>query len=223
MYRALLAIVCLIAGICTAQAQNQQQSRERDAVRRAQAAVQKAEQEKARLLEEKSALEKEKAALDKKLKGNAETARQLAASRRKEQESRAALEAAQRDLEAARAKIAQLTVKSDELGKRLGETETQRKDLESQGNALTQRLGQQREIIARQAQSMQVCQDNNAKLYAVSQELLDRYHRKGVWDALLQKEPVTGLREVQMQNILQEYEDRAQALRVAKPELNAER
>ena len=58
------------------------------------------------------------------------------------------------------------------------------------------------------------------KLNAVSQELMTRYHRKGVWDAILQREPVTGLKEVEMQNVLQEYQDKLDGLKVVKPELN---
>ncbi|MGO9935552.1 MAG: hypothetical protein ACLPV8_27595 [Steroidobacteraceae bacterium] len=50
------------------------------------------------------------------------------------------------------------------------------------------------------------CESKNLKLYAYAQEVLQAYRKKGVWAALSQKDPVFGLRDVQVQNVVQEYQ-----------------
>ncbi len=55
------------------------------------------------------------------------------------------------------------------------------------------------------------CEGNNRKLYQLNVELLERYRKKGVFDALLQHEPVTGLKDVETQNIVQKYRDELDA------------
>jgi chromosome segregation ATPase len=57
------------------------------------------------------------------------------------------------------------------------------------------------------------CEAKNARLYEVNVELTDRYEKKGLWDALLQAEPFTGIRRVQIESILEEYRYRIEDLR----------
>lgn len=59
------------------------------------------------------------------------------------------------------------------------------------------------------------CADKNQKLYALNLELLDLYENKGVWDALLQKEPVTQLKRVEVENIVEGYKERNHAERAS--------
>ena len=49
-----------------------------------------------------------------------------------------------------------------------------------------------------------MCVANNKKLYEVGHELLQRYQDKGVMDALLQREPITQLKRVQMETLAEE-------------------
>jgi chromosome segregation ATPase len=49
-------------------------------------------------------------------------------------------------------------------------------------------------------------EDKNLKLYTYAQAVLERYRKKGVWSALSQKEPVLGLKEVDVENVVQEYQ-----------------
>jgi len=217
-----LALVVVVVSCWFAQlaaAQNPQLSREREAVRRAQSALQKAEQEKAKLLEDKASLEKENAELAKKVKASTAAQRGLAAARKKTSEQALLIEELQRQLDAAKARLTQSNSNAEALSKRLAAAEEQGRQLEDRLRASDQQVAQQREIIGRQAQNALACNDNNAKLYAVSQELMARYQRKGVWDAILQREPVTGLKQVQIDNILQDYKDKIDALKLAEPEL----
>lgn len=51
------------------------------------------------------------------------------------------------------------------------------------------------------------CRADNRKLYELNVEILDQYRKKGVADALLQREPLTGIKSVEIQNIIQKYRD----------------
>ena len=61
------------------------------------------------------------------------------------------------------------------------------------------------------------CEDKNAELYKLGEQLLDLYDQKGVFEALAAKELVTQLKRVEYQNIMQDYEDKLRANEVVPP------
>ena len=65
-----------------------------------------------------------------------------------------------------------------------------------------------------QTQSIDLCVSNNKKLYEVNQELLGKYENKGIWSVISQKEPFTGLSQVQIENLVDDYQYRLDDLRV---------
>jgi len=77
-----------------------------------------------------------------------------------------------------------------------------------------QRLQQQgSELLSRN----QACESDNRELLSLSRELIARYKDRGLADVLLAREPITGLRRVQLEKLAQSYESqvRAQALPAA--------
>lgn len=54
-----------------------------------------------------------------------------------------------------------------------------------------------------------VCEKKNADLYQISMEMMKKYRSKGVITSLLQEEPFTGIEKVKVENLLQEYRDKA--------------
>lgn len=101
------------------------------------------------------------------------------------------------------------------LAARLHQYETQlREQIAAQRRTQTalREASSQREglrgIVGRQARRIDYCEDANRKLYRAGVELIRRYRDKGVWAALLQREPVTGLGKVGLENILQGYRER---------------
>jgi len=60
-------------------------------------------------------------------------------------------------------------------------------------------------------QQLGVCEDHNLKLYQSATELLDRYQNKGVLTNLLQDEPVLQFQSVEMETIVQDYQDKLNA------------
>lgn len=65
-----------------------------------------------------------------------------------------------------------------------------------------------------QTNNFSTCYTNNQKLYAVNRELLDLYRRKGIVDTLKQKEPFTGLKEVEVENLIQDYQYQLDDLKI---------
>ena len=68
--------------------------------------------------------------------------------------------------------------------------------------------------VAEQERRLGDCSVKNTKLYEVNLELLDRYENKGVWDALLQREPVTQLKRVEIEGVVEEYKYKISQQRV---------
>lgn len=83
--------------------------------------------------------------------------------------------------------------------------------------ALRQVEGERSELNANhtaQTRQLEVCETRNVKLYETALEVLDRYENKGVWEALVQREPVTQLKRVEIENLVQDYKYRMSAQRV---------
>jgi hypothetical protein len=64
------------------------------------------------------------------------------------------------------------------------------------------------ETVDGQGQLIVACEDKNARLVQISRELLVHYEKKGLLDAVLQREPLTQLKRVEIENITQEYQDK---------------
>lgn len=55
---------------------------------------------------------------------------------------------------------------------------------------------------------LQSCEGKNIKLFEAAKGILNTYEDKDVWDALLKAEPVLQFKSVEMEGIVQEYEDK---------------
>lgn len=66
---------------------------------------------------------------------------------------------------------------------------------------------QLQDTVNGQAELIQSCGSKNAELVQINREVLGRYRKKGCFDALLQREPLTQLKRVEVENLVQEYQD----------------
>lgn len=57
-------------------------------------------------------------------------------------------------------------------------------------------------------QQLSVCGDHNVKLYQSAKELLDKYQNKGTLATLVDGEPLLQFTSVEMESIVQDYEDK---------------
>jgi chromosome segregation ATPase len=196
-----LAIVLLgLTGLACA-ADDSKNSREREMLRRAQEALRQSQSDN-------SALAQTKAETEQKLKS---AAAQLDAARNSSKSEQASLRAklktaaeaeadVARQLEEAKRQIATLTTQQQETASRLTTSESQ--------------LKQTRLDLDSSRAAGASCEAKNLKLYEYSYELAQRYHKKGVWAALSQKEPVLGIGGVKTENVVQEYQDKFDSQRV---------
>jgi chromosome segregation ATPase len=201
-----VALACTIAALLAAapaRADDKQAAREREMLRRLQRDNQGLARDKRQLEQEKEELTGKNQAITKDLKRS----QALARSRRIE-------------LERAAKEKAELTARLEELEKRYQDLTTKHQATEESlrvSEALVKRfdaqLGEQREIIGRQAQAAQALEDKNTKLYQVAAELLERYRRVGVGDVLLKAEPFTGIKQVETDNVFNEYREKLDAQR----------
>lgn len=74
-----------------------------------------------------------------------------------------------------------------------------------------------------QKENFQLCFDNNRKLFDVNQEILSQYEGKGFWEVVNQKEPMLGLKQVEIENLVQEYQYKNEDLLVSEALLNESR
>lgn len=209
-WRRAAAVAWLAVGLATAAAHaedaGKQASRDREMARRAQLAQRKAEDEKAQLLAEKQKLEADATEAKAQLGKSAAAVTQ---ERRRAAELKADLDAAakardqlQKEKDALAARAAELDAKlrqtTDDLGKTRATLATTQTD-----------LGARSDLLTRMTAANQACEERNQKLYGVATEVIGKFRSQGVFDALRRKEPFTGLREVEVENLLEAYRDRA--------------
>ncbi len=173
-------------------------AREREMLHRTQEALRQSQADNAELSKGKLEVEEKlKAATD-----------QIEANRRTAKIAQNSLQTQQQAATSAQNTIAELTRKLDDATAQVATLNSKQRDTTVQ---LTQRESEfkrvQQDLAASRTQGAS-CEAKNLKLYEYSQALLEQYRRKGVWAALAQKEPVTGIKEVRIENVVQEYQQK---------------
>ncbi len=175
----------------------------KDAKRERQA-LHRMQQQLSEMQQQKSAVEQEKAALEEALKknhGEAESHKRAAAS--------AAIKVSrlEKDVELANSEKSGLRTQLEEAGKRNEELSSQRKQLEND-------LKNTATALAKQNEQRKLCETSNGELYRIGQELVDWYSEKGPLNAILEAEPFTRLKSVEMENLLESYRDKLEGQRL---------
>jgi chromosome segregation ATPase len=194
-------LIFVVSALAAAPAWAASDSREKQLLRRMQQQVQQvdraraqAEQEKATALADKENAERE---LEKLRLSNRQLAGERAARRRLERERQA------------------VQVEMETLKTKLADTEKQLADSVALQRATAQTLAQTESARKRTegelkgtSQALQVCQAHNGKLYGMGREMMQKYRDKSCQDALAQAEPFTGLKKVEVENLLERWRDR---------------
>ena len=106
--------------------------------------------------------------------------------------------------------ISQYRENSSNLGERLREMTEKNQQLAAVLQVSQNEAGER-------TQQVRTCAEKNLKMYQTSLELTERYRTKGVLDALLQKEPMTQMKRVQIDNIAEQYRDLLEDLKFQSP------
>jgi chaperonin cofactor prefoldin len=127
--------------------------------------------------------------------------RELDASNARQKESAEAME--------------QLRTKMQDLIGKFRETATQLQTVEADREQL-------KAAIAVQEREYKSCVDRNAGLYFLSDEILRRLENRSVWSKLSEKEAFTRISRTRMENLIDDYRDRVEELRVSRKRVAAQ-
>jgi chromosome segregation ATPase len=188
-------VMLSFAGASFAADTDSRDAREREMLRRAQEALRQSQSDNGELA---------RAKLDAEQKLQAAAA-ELQSARNSSKAGAASLHT---QLQASAAAQVELTRKLDDVNRQLAALTTEHRDTAGQLASRNSELKQVRLDLEQSKASGASCEAKNLQLYTYSQELLNRYQKKGVWAALNQKEPLTGLNEVSMENVVQEYREK---------------
>ena len=117
-------------------------------------------------------------------------------------QANSAKEAAERNLELSKQRMT-------ELVGRFRETATNLKDAEADRAKL-------RKDLAERNSAFDACAVNNMQLYELNRDILDRYEHVGLFTKVSASEPFTKITRTRLENLVDEYRQRAQELGVKK-------
>lgn len=117
-------------------------------------------------------------------------------------QAKSSKEAADRAAEQSRQRMAELVTKFREMAQNL-------KEIESERTVLRADLNQRN-------QAFDTCAEDNLSLYETTLQVLDRYERTGLFTKVSASEPFTKITRTRIENLADEYRERALQLRVQK-------
>lgn len=177
---------------------------DKEALRRMQMQVRQAQ-------DEKTAAEQEKAALGQELEALKKKAGEIESSVAHAKRGKAA---AEKQTEALKQEKTALTEKVAALEKQFGESQQSlretRQDLQRE-TSHKQRLEQTLGVRGKELES---CEAKNRLLYQYQVEMINRAQSRGTLDSLLEHEPFTQFKWVEIENLLEEYRDKIDKERV---------
>ena len=92
------------------------------------------------------------------------------------------------------------------------------KDAQILINQLNNDVANLQDDIADRDDTIALQEEKNLKMYEANAELMELYENKGAWDSALQAEGFTGIKQVQIENILQEYRFKLQDSKISQAE-----
>ena len=167
---------------------------------------QQADAERTQLKSDNAKLKKDLDDLKKQLDA---ATKQAAASKAGVSRDSAQLAAAQAANDRSAKDLVDSKAKMQELVGKFRETITQMRGIESERSQLQQQLAESKTAFDR-------CAERNYSLYQVDNEVLDRYAHEGAFSHMASAEPFTRIKRTEIDNLVLEYKERAEELRMKK-------
>lgn len=194
----LVLLFCLFSITLYAEASDKKASREREALRRMQQQLSQVQGDMATVEQEKTKLTTdlgEARELSKAIESKAaRLQRELGSSKQQ-------LSGLANELTLAKEELATTSQQLAETSKNLAETTQSLQRSEAEKHNLT-------DIKARNEREVASCERKNLALYEVGRSLMGRFEHKTCGEILMQQEPFTGLKQVETENLLEEYRDK---------------
>ena len=192
---ALVVLIALGAGVGHA-ADQDATARAREMLRRTQEALRDAPSANADLVRAKTETEQKLQA----------ATRQIDAAKSGTKAAQATQASLQAQLQTAQSAQAELERRYNDVNERLAATNSKLIDTSKQLAARDSELAEAKQGLEQSKTMNLSCENKNIALYGYAAEVLQGYKNKGVWASLSQKEPVFGLKEVGVENVVQEYQ-----------------
>lgn len=196
--RPLLCGLLVLAGAAHAQSAREDDPAQR-AVQKAQALLKQVAAEKAALEQRTAELEGQVQALERTVRSAEGELEQTGA---RLERTLADKEALARELTGTRVSLEQTRGTLESTAERLEDTTRTLRRTQAEKQRLVLETDA---TIEHQTGELLACEAKNVALYEANQELMAAYENKDALDALLQRERFTGLKQVQVENLLQEY------------------
>ena len=119
-------------------------------------------------------------------------------------------------LSSAAAAEAELTRKLDEATDKLNATNAKFGETAKQLAARSAELEQVKHELEQSKNATASCETKNVTLYGYAEAVLEKYKNKGVWTSLAQKDPIFGLKNVDVENVVQEYQLKFDSQKITK-------
>src|SRR5262249_43218696 len=116
-------------------------------------------------------------------------------------------EAAEQELKRTKQRMQELVDKFRETIQTLRETETERTDA--------------KQSLTARDQQLKLCVDRNLELYKLNSEILDRFEHRSAWSRVATTEPFTQISRARLENLVDDYKNKAQDQRVTPERLKA--
>ena len=114
----------------------------------------------------------------------------------------------------------ELTVKNkkelQDAGKKYDQASQHNKDLEHDLKKVKGEKDALQAQLKKTNQNLSSCDVNNAKLCVIGEELVKAYKNKGVKDAILEKEPLTQIKKVELEQLAQKYKEEIEQQKIKK-------
>ncbi|OHB25192.1 MAG: hypothetical protein A2X84_12780 [Desulfuromonadaceae bacterium GWC2_58_13] len=122
----------------------------------------------------------------------------VGASLREIEKLRSEVAASAEDVARGKITIDQMQIENQRLTQQLAQASEERKTVQAQNDEARNRL-------KISGQHLDRCLGHNAEMARVASEVLDAYENKGVFSSLLEKEPITGFKQVEVEHLIQNY------------------
>ena len=199
-------LLCVAGASMNAQAADKKAGREREALRRVQQQLSQAQEQMSVLEQEKAKLA---ADLEKSRSSSKAVEGKVASLKRGISAGKQQQTALAKELTQVKEELATTAQQLAETKKTLAETTQTLQQTESEKRNL--------EVVkARNEREIASCERKNIALYGVGRSLMDRFERKTCGESLAQKEPFTGLKQVETENLLEEYRDKLDEQKLVK-------
>jgi chromosome segregation ATPase len=106
------------------------------------------------------------------------------------------------------AKAASQESTNGQLSGLLAKTEADRKALEQKQQQTFQTLQEREKELKELSGRYDRCAENNVRLYGIGEELIGQYQDKGFLRTLIQKEPFTQIKKVELEKLVRDYRDK---------------